>query len=551
MEAERKLLKTEENMRQAQALQKEIKPHIGHLERLVERFKQASEIKSSLEKALKEYLSRSLKTLKDAEAGLESKIAGPAVKLAELEKKIADLRKKLGGFEKREKAPEALEELESKLAGLRAKKAELLRELGRLEGMIEAGKADSGDAESVPRDEVEDFFSQVEDVLSSAMDTDIVEEMHAIIQDAVSRLGVFLGRFAGREEAKPQAENISKKKSELEKELKSLSEEESKIAGEREKTSREFYETGREGRQIEREIFELEKHSNELRDSLRAMDLEREKIKMRKEEFSRDLEEGRRYLGAEISDDDSHEIFKEEEREKMRKEVDRLKFRMEEAGGVDPDVVKEYEELKERENFFARELTDLGQAAKSLRQISRELGEKIEHDFGRGVEKINKEFEKFFQTMFGGGRAKLIVLKAQKIKKGTDADEEGFVSEDTNGEGGVDIDVGLPRKKIRGLDMLSGGERALTSIALLFAMSTVNPPPFLILDETDAALDESNSRRYGDMLKNLSLTTQIITITHNRETMKQAGALYGVTIGSDGVSRLLSLKLTEAEELAQ
>ena len=551
LEAERKLAKTEENMRQAQALQKEIKPHLGHLERLVLRYKQASEIKLTLEKALREYLSRSQKTLKAAESGLESKIGEPAKELLGLEKKIADLRKKLGGFEKKEKIPEALEELESKLADLRAKKSELLRELGRLEGMLEAGKADSGDAEGVPRDEVEDFFSQVEEVLSSAMDTDIVEEIHVIIQDAVSRMGAFLGRFAGREETKPRAENILKQKSELEKELKSLGEEEGKIARSREEASREFYEAGRESRQIEREVFELEKRAGELRDSLRVMDLEREKIKMRKEEFARDIEEGRRYLDAEINEEDSCEVFKEEEREKMRKEVDRLKFRMEEAGGVDQEVVKEYEELKERENFFARELTDLGQAAKSLRQISRELGEKIEHDFGQGVEKINKEFEKFFETMFGGGRAKLVILKAQKAKKEKDAEEDGFAPEEANEEGGVDIDVGLPRKKIKGLDMLSGGERALTSIALLFAMSAVNPPPFLVLDETDAALDESNSRRYGEMLKNLSLTTQVVTITHNRETMKQAGALYGVTMGSDGVSRLLSLKLTEAEELAQ
>src|SRR3990167_2413711 len=235
----------------------------------------------------------------------------------------------------------------------------------------------------------------------------------------------------------------------------------------------------------------------------------------------------------------------------MRKEVDRLKFRMEEAGGVDQEVVKEYEELKERENFFARELTDLGQAAKSLRQISRELGEKIEHDFGQGVEKINKEFEKFFETMFGGGRAKLVILKAQKAKKEKDAEEDGFAPEEANEEGGVDIDVGLPRKKIKGLDMLSGGERALTSIALLFAMSQVNPPPFIILDETDAALDEANSKKYGDMIENLSKVSQLILITHNRETMSRAGVIYGVTMGHDSVSRLLSIEFEETVAVAK
>ena len=99
--------------------------------------------------------------------------------------------------------------------------------------------------------------------------------------------------------------------------------------------------------------------------------------------------------------------------------------------------------------------------------------------------------------------------------------------------------------------MLSGGERALTSIALIFAMSQVNPPPFIILDETDAALDEANSRRYGDMIEELAKRSQLILITHNRETMSRAGVLYGVTMGGDGVSKLLSIKLDEAVAVAK
>ena len=99
--------------------------------------------------------------------------------------------------------------------------------------------------------------------------------------------------------------------------------------------------------------------------------------------------------------------------------------------------------------------------------------------------------------------------------------------------------------------MLSGGERALTSIALIFAMSRVNPPPFLVLDETDAALDEANSRRYGDMVASLSEKSELIVITHNRETMSRAGILYGVTMGGDGVSKVLSVRLEEAIKVAK
>ena len=106
---------------------------------------------------------------------------------------------------------------------------------------------------------------------------------------------------------------------------------------------------------------------------------------------------------------------------------------------------------------------------------------------------------------------------------------------------GIDISLSIPRKRVKSLVMLSGGERALTSIALIFAMSSVNPPPFLILDETDAALDESNSRRYGDMVAALAKKSQLVLITHNRETMSRAGVLYGVTMGNDGVSKVLSV----------
>jgi chromosome segregation protein len=118
-------------------------------------------------------------------------------------------------------------------------------------------------------------------------------------------------------------------------------------------------------------------------------------------------------------------------------------------------------------------------------------------------------------------------------------------------ERGIEINVSLPQKKVKDLHMLSGGERSLTSIALLFAMSQVNPPPFLVLDETDAALDEANSRKYGNMLENLSKYSQLIVVTHNRETMSRAQVLYGVTVGAEGASKLLSIKLEDASAYAK
>ena len=170
--------------------------------------------------------------------------------------------------------------------------------------------------------------------------------------------------------------------------------------------------------------------------------------------------------------------------------------------------------------------------------------------------------------MFGGGKAELMVVREVARKKRSDTEElngvltneeESFDNEsdpDDAAEGperseGLDVNISLPRKKIKGLAMLSGGERALTSIALLFAISQVNPPPFIILDETDAALDEANSKKYGDMIESLSKESQLILITHNRETMSHAGVLYGITMGADGASRLLSIAFEEAVAVAK
>ncbi|PIR86387.1 hypothetical protein COU13_01260 [Candidatus Kaiserbacteria bacterium CG10_big_fil_rev_8_21_14_0_10_43_70] len=181
-----------------------------------------------------------------------------------------------------------------------------------------------------------------------------------------------------------------------------------------------------------------------------------------------------------------------------------------------------------------------------------ELDAKIDERFNEGLVKINEALRVFFQKLFGGGDARLeLEKKRQKVTEMYDEESDELIEEKEELVRGLDIHVALPRKKIKGLEVLSGGERALTSIALIFAMSQVNPPPFLILDETDAALDEANSKRYADMVRELGKRSQLVLITHNRATMAAAGELYGVTMGSDGVSKVLSVKLEEAERVAK
>ena len=306
--------------------------------------------------------------------------------------------------------------------------------------------------------------------------------------------------------------------------------------------------TRREDEELRREekrLYEFEREATRAKDELRTFEVEAEKIRFQEEDFKREREEARPYLG-EITLAKQEGFASGEEADAMRKKIERTKIKLEEAGGIDPAVLKEYQEVSRRHEFLSKESEDLIKSAAGLRQLIAELEEKLEHDFKEGVLKINAEFEKFFKLMFGGGKASLKVIT--RIMRKRAAEDNGLEKEEPEEEG-IEISVDLPRKRIKSLDMLSGGERALTSIALLFALSAVHPPPFLVLDETDAALDEANSQRYAKMLEDLSKTAQLIVITHNRATMKCAGVLYGVTMGSDGISKLLSLKFEEAGAL--
>ena len=316
-------------------------------------------------------------------------------------------------------------------------------------------------------------------------------------------------------------------------------------------------------------MFKISSEQSELRGQLNLLEAEIKRIKIIEEDWKREIQEGGVLLGTDILGFENEEILNSEEeraeQEQRRRELEKMKIRLEElGGGSGAEVTKEYRETLERDEFLEKELEDLKKSADSLEILIKELIEKLDIEFKEGIEKINKTFQEFFILMFDGGNAFLKIVKNEKkrsiisefedelvLRSSDEIQNEMETGEQNKIETGIDIEVSLPRKRIRGLEMLSGGERALTSIALLFALSQVNPPPFIILDETDAALDEANSKKYGDMIESLSKVSQLILITHNRETMSRAGVIYGITMGRDGSSRLLSIAFDEAVAVAK
>jgi chromosome segregation protein len=221
-----------------------------------------------------------------------------------------------------------------------------------------------------------------------------------------------------------------------------------------------------------------------------------------------------------------------------RRRIETLRNRLKVMGGCDMNAPQMYEETKTRYEFMTSQINDMEQAALHLHAIIGQLDVTMARQFEATFQAVNARFREHFTTLFNGGTARLELLTARGSEEDRDADASSSMPT------GVEVIVQPPGKKVQDLSLLSGGERALVSAALLFSLLEINPPPFCLLDEVDAALDESNVTRFCDILKRLAQRTQFIVITHNRVTMTAAQVIYGVSM-RDSVSRLLSMRLEE------
>ncbi|MGK2848780.1 MAG: chromosome segregation SMC family protein [Minisyncoccota bacterium] len=304
------------------------------------------------------------------------------------------------------------------------------------------------------------------------------------------------------------------------------------------RTSREtFFATERKWRETGARLTHLKDVLNESKVRLARVEVrEEDLVAIVREELVLDVK------------DLSYDGITPVDKEQLEREIARLKVEVEHIGTIDPMVIDEYQETEQRFKFLTRESLDLKQAMESLSVVIKEMDQKINGVFTEAFHKINAQFSEYFKIIFGGGKAQLSLVKVrthQQITEDLSDHELLKMEKEEKNDIGIEIIACPPGKKITNLSMLSGGERSLTSLALLFAIIAHNPPPFAVLDEVEAALDEANSKRFSVMLRELSLHTQFVAITHNRETMAQAGLLYGVTMASDGISQLLSIRLDQ------
>ena len=364
--------------------------------------------------------------------------------------------------------------------------------------------------------------------------------------------------------------------------VKGLIAEESRIKEEADRLSAEIAKLGElfksEQRQQEdhqKELHEIEsgvrKKQDELsrlKDKISGVQIEKAKIdtqmQVLKEEITRMLGEEDLKLVAEKK--------VESQTPDLENKMLKLRAQLDTIGGMDELTMKEYQETESRYQSLGAQIEDLKKSMQDLRSIMDELDEQIKLKFNQAFLKINEKFEHYFRILFNGGRAYLSLVKAaDEPSSSVEATEDGSqdsIKDESNvlrpeekivqkyEKGGtniigVDIKATPVGKKLNSLQALSGGERSLTSIALLCSLLTCFPSPFVVLDEVDAALDDANTIRFAQILSSLADSTQFVTISHNRETMAHANILYGVTMGDDGVSKLLSVKLEQAKAFAK
>ena len=214
----------------------------------------------------------------------------------------------------------------------------------------------------------------------------------------------------------------------------------------------------------------------------------------------------------------------------MKKEIASLRDQIKKLGDVNVNAIEDYKNLLERFTFMKNQRDDLVEAEKTLEGIIEELDTSMRKQFTEKFAEISREFDKVFKELFGGGKGTLELMPDEDIL-----------------EAGIRIIAQPPGKKLQNMMQLSGGEKALTAIALLFAIQNLKPSPFCLLDEIEAALDDSNVGRFAKYLHKLTKNTQFIVITHRRGTMEQVDRLYGITMQEKGVSTLVSVSLIDRE----
>ncbi len=583
----RKLEATRQNLSRVADLVKEIAPHLRVLKRQSEKAKRGESVARELKEKQNLFFGSLWREIQKNKSRISSEKEDIGREEMKIQRLIDDLEIKVKSEAKNDT------DFNEKRLALEKKRDEIFEEMNQIrkeaaiiDAKIEIEKEKAKNFETIqeiPVDipyilekikNIQNKHRQLEMMLDGARDIgelEKIKEEFRKMKSEVDRLWQEVSEGKKKENQKTIRENVVdlKKIGELEKKKAEANERAAKLEeaiSENRRLMDELIKSDREKREhyfkLEAELREKQFEIARVREKLNEVRIEMAKIEVKEEDAAKRIREELNlndpYLIESPKDLAGYSDF-----DALEREINRLKIQAEQIGAIDPMIIEEYEETQKRYDFLTGQSEDLEKSIVAITEVIKEMDEKIKEAFEGTFKKINAEFSKYFRIIFGGGSAELVKVDMGRNKVSankdkvddvesvdeTESEEPSFAkAEEGKREIGIEIKASPPGKRISSLNMLSGGERALTSQALLFAIISNSPPPFAVLDEVEAALDEANSKRFGRILQELSYQTQFVLITHNRETMRQASVLYGVTMGADGISKVLSVKLDQVGE---
>ena len=502
--------------------EKEIKALEKELESITQNIKKVEEEKKEYEISINEVLSSFDNKQKEAQnleivyATEKQKIDNFDLEILKLEAKLAKHREDLESIKKeKEENTKKQEELNTQVS----KMDEENTELGKV---IEEFTTLNKDNQKY----IDDLNFDITNLKISVSSFDesevsINEMVERINQDIQNNIANIENKKQSREkiildnkELETKIEETKQKILDLEKEILGSTEKIQKLKDDRQAKNDKLV-------AIEAEINEQSGKLDELKEQISKLDLKKSKIEL-------DLDQivNKMWEEYELTPNTVTDIEKVENPQSVQRKVNSLRKDIKELGSINIDAIQEYKETKDRYDFMCEQRLDLEDSSAKLRKVISEMTETMKEQFSEQFKVINKNFGEVFAELFGGGKAELILT-----------DESNIL------ESGIEIAVQPPGKKLQNMMLLSGGERAFTAIALLFAILKINPAPFCVLDEIEAALDDVNVYRFAEYLRKFADKSQFLVITHRKGTMEVADTVYGITMEEKGISKLLSMKL--------
>ena len=572
-QAELKLRTSENNLSQAKNLLEEILPLRRSLKWQISRYQKREEIEKKLKENELTYFFLKYSFLlgrKDVDLSQEKKKIEEEIKSLEEEVSFCQKNKEKSQ-EKEEKIQEKFSLLQKKRNSLNQEKNELLRKIGRLEGIIESQEKQekeelTSEEIKIEKSKIKNFFSFLKEKISSLKEIKEVSLINLKINEILSQVEKIKSElFFNQEREKDKEakkEELIKERKILQKKIDFFNQEEENLNQEIGQIEREIEESRRENQSWWQKITDLKEKLFLKRKKIDELIFQEKSFHYQKESFLEELKEsGWQFEEFEVKFKNWQKNYQEKgidldkgKIDSLKREILKLRSQLASIGQFDESIIKQGKEVEERYQFLKKQIEDLEKTKEDLKLLIRDLTKEIDYLFSEGIKRINQELKEIFKATFPHSFIKLNLVKLKKEvdfeKEATLAsrsDENSSLEEET--VEGLRIQLNWKGKNVNNLDILSGGEKALLAIVILMAIAKSFSPPFIVLDEVDAALDDENSEAVANIFIDLAKRSQLIIISHNQNIIKIANVLYGVAMDSSHSSKIISYKLPTKVEL--